>query len=96
MTKTTAIIFPFDNFGNAWHRGGGAPPRRLPQRTPRRQRAGRPDRWRPNAYAESLFLQEVAFDTLEDLADCAAKAASGWAMRSATASGGDLGWAATI
>jgi len=67
MTKTTAVVFPFDNFGNA---GTGAGAQFLGdflnELLDDNAQEDRP--MRPDAYAESLFLQEVEFQTLDDLA----------------------------
>ena len=68
MTKTTAIIFPFDNFGNA---GTGAGAQLLGdflnELLDDNDEEDRP--MRGNAYTENLFLQQVDFDSMEELAD---------------------------
>jgi len=67
MTPTTAIVFPFDNFGNAGTAAGAQLLGDfLNELLDDNAQEDRP--MRPNAYAESLFLQEVEFDTLEELA----------------------------
>jgi arginase family enzyme len=67
MASTTAIVFPFDAFGNAGTAAGAQfLDDFLNELLDDNAQEDRP--MRPNAYAEKLFLQEVAFDTIEEIA----------------------------
>jgi arginase family enzyme len=67
MKPTTAFVFPFDTFGNAGTAAGAQLLGDfLAELLDDNALEDRP--LRPDAYAEKLFLQEIAFDTLEDLA----------------------------
>jgi len=66
MTPTTAIVFPFDNFGNAGTAAGAQLLGDfLNELIDDNAQEDRP--MRPNAYADNVFLQETAFDTLAEL-----------------------------
>ena len=67
MIHTTAVVFPFDSFGNAGT-GTGAQLLGDVLHEALTDTADEPRRTRPHSYAESLDVEEVPFETMEQLA----------------------------
>ena len=67
MIHSTAVVFPFDNFGNAGTAAGAQLLGDVLQEA-LEDTADEPRQTRPHSYAESLDIEDVSFETMEQLA----------------------------